>query len=55
MLHFGRAFPCILQAVWEADSDQAPVWMSKLDVTDVYHHGTVTLLQVGAFAYVFPL
>ena len=26
--------------------------MSNLDVTDAYHRGTVTPLQVGAFAYV---
>ena len=28
--------------------------MSKLDVTDAYHHGTLYLSQVGAFAYVVP-
>ena len=28
--------------------------MSKLDVTDAYHHGTVKLAQVGVFAYVIP-
>ena len=28
--------------------------MSKLDVTDVYHRGTIKLLQVGAFVYVIP-
>ena len=46
---FWRAFPRILQAVWEADTAQGPVQVSKLDVTDMYHHGTVTPLQVGAF------
>ena len=29
--------------------------MSKLDVTDLYHRGTVTPPQVGAFMYVGPL
>ena len=29
--------------------------MSKLDVIDVYHHGTINTAQVGAFAYVIPL
>ena len=53
-LHFGRAFPCILQAVWEADPVQGPVRVSKLDVTDTYHRGTVNPEQVGAFAYVIP-
>ena len=54
-LQFGRAFPRILQAFWEADLAQGPVWVSKLDVIDAYHRGTVTPLQVGVFSYVFPL
>ena len=29
--------------------------MSKLDVTDAYHRGTVSPLQVGALVYVVPL
>ena len=40
-LQFGWAFPRILQAVWEADPIQGPVRVSKLDVTDTYHRGTV--------------
>ena len=28
--------------------------MSKLDITDTYHHGTVKPSQVGLFAYVIP-
>ena len=54
-LQIGWAFPRILQAVWEADLVQGPVRVSKLDVTDVYHSGTITPAQVGAFAYVIPL
>ena len=53
-LQFGRAFPRILQAVWEAVPIQGPVRVSKLDVTDAYHRGTVKPAQVGAFAYVIP-
>ena len=53
-LQFGGAFPCILQAVWEGDLVQGPVQVSKLDVTDTYHRGTVNPAQVGAFAYVIP-
>ena len=53
-LQFARAFPCILQAVWEADLVQGPVQVSKLDVTDAYHRGTVKPAQVGSFAYVIP-
>ena len=41
-LNFGRAFPCILQTVWEADPVQGPVRVYNMDVTDVYHRGTVT-------------
>ena len=40
-LQFSWAFPCILQVVWEADPFQGPVRVSKLDVTDAYHRGTV--------------
>ena len=53
-LQFGRAFPRILQAVWEAELVQGLVRVSKLDVTDVYHRGTVNPVQVGAFAHVIP-
>ena len=53
-LHFGRSFPRILQAVWEADLVQGLVRMSKLEVIDAYHRGTVKPEQVGAFVYVIP-
>ena len=53
-LQFGQAFPRILQAVWEADPVQGLVRVSKLDVTDAYHRGTVKPAQVGAVAYVIP-
>ena len=55
LLQFFRAFPCILQAVWEADPVQGMVRVSKLDAIDAYHCGTVKPSQVGAFAYVIPL
>ena len=54
-LQFGRAFPCILQAVWEENPVQGLVWVSKLDITDMYHRSTVKPAQVGDFAYVIPL
>ena len=47
--------PCILQAVREADPDQGPVGVSKLDVTDAYHCSTVTPSHGSAFAYIVPL
>ena len=54
-LRFGRDFPRILQAVWEADPAQGLVLVSNLDVTDAYHRGTVRPSQVGSFVYVVPL
>ena len=33
---------------------QGPVRVSKLEVTDAYHRGTVKPAEVGAFAYVIP-
>ena len=54
-LQFGRSFPCILQAVWEADLVQGPVWVSKLEVTDAYHRGTVKPVQVNTFLCFIPL
>ena len=53
-LQFGWAFPCILQALWEADPVQGPVPVSKLDITDTYHCGTIQPAQVGAFVCVIP-
>ena len=53
-LQSGRAFPHILQTVWEADPVQVLVQVSNLDVADAYHRGTVNPEQVGAFAYVIP-
>ena len=53
-MQFGRAFPRIIQAIWEADPEEGPVRVSKLDVTDAYHCGTLKPSQVGAFTYVVP-
>ena len=52
---FGRAFPCILQAICEADPTKGPVWVLKLNSTDAYHCSTLRLLQVGLFMYVVIL
>ena len=54
-MQFGIAFLHILQAIWEADSKEGPVRVSKLGVTDAYHCSTLKPSQVGAFAYVVPL
>ena len=54
-MHFGRAFSRILQAIWEADPAEGLVRVSKLDVVDTYHRGTLYTSQVGPFAYVVPL
>ena len=54
-MQFGRAFPCILQAIWETKPAQRSVWVSRLDVIDAYHCDTLRLPQVGTFEYVIPL
>ena len=51
-LQFGQAFPHIQQAVWGADPVQGPFRVSKLDIRDAFHRGTIKSAQVGAFAYV---
>ena len=53
-MQFGRSFPRILQEIWEADLAEGPAYVSKIDVTDANHRGTLRPSQVGAFAYVFP-
>ena len=51
-IHFGRPFPRILQAIWEADPSEGPVRISKIDVIDAYHQVTLQPSQVGAFTYI---
>ena len=40
-MHFGHAFPNILQDIWEADPAKCSVHVLKLDVTDASHRGTM--------------
>ena len=54
-MKFGRAFPRIIQAICEADPNKGPIRVSKMDVTDTYHGGTLPPYHVVAFAYVIPL
>ena len=54
-MQFGRAFPRVLQLIWEADTSKGPIQVSTLDVTDAYYCNTLRTSQVGAFAYVVPL
>ena len=51
-MQFGRAFPHLLQEIWEADQEEGPVQVSKLDTMDTYHRGTLKPSHVGKFAYV---
>ena len=53
-IQFGRVFPRIIQEIWEANPEEGPVRVSKLDVTDAYHRGNLKLYQVGAFSYFVP-
>ena len=54
-IQFGRAFPCILQAKWEADPSKVPIWVSKINVTVAYQHSALRPSQVGALTYIVPL
>ena len=54
-MKFERAFPRILQSIWEKYPSKGPVQVSKLEVTDAYHRSILRLYQVGAFTYVVPL
>ena len=36
------------------DPEEGPAPVSKLDVTDAYHHSTLKTSQVSAFSYVIP-
>ena len=53
-MKFGRAFPCTLESIWEADPVQGPVQVLKIDVTYLYRPGTLWTSQVGGFMYVIP-
>ena len=46
LMQLMNAFPCNLQMIWDADPSKGPVQASKLDVTDVYHHGLRNSLAV---------
>ena len=49
LIQFGRELPCILQAIYESDPAEVPVRVSKPDVVDAYHRGTLPPSQVGTF------
>ena len=51
-MQFERAFPRILQAIWEADPDKGSVQVSNMDMKDAYHHGMLRPSQVRDFAYI---
>ena len=53
-MQFGRAFPRILKAIWEADPVEGPFWVSKINLMDACHRGTIRPSQVVAFTYVVP-
>ena len=55
LMQFGRSFPRILQDIWVADPAEGLVRVSKLDVTDAYHHVTLQPSHVGMFSYIVPL
>ena len=40
-MQFGISIPRILQVIWEADLEEGPVRVSKLDVTGAYHSNNI--------------
>ena len=53
-MQFGRSLPRILQEIWETCLEEGLVLVSKLNMIDAYHQGTLQLSQMGAFTYVVP-
>ena len=53
-MEFESTFHHILQAIWEAYPSKGPVWVSNLDMIDVYPCVTLWPSQVGVFTYVTP-
>ena len=54
-MNFWKAFPRILQEIWEEYPTEDPTQVSKLDITGMYHRGNFQPPRVGVFMYVVPL
>ena len=53
-MQFGPCLPHLLQQIWEADPQDSPVYLSKWNITDAFHHCVIRSANVGAFSYVVP-
>ena len=53
-MQFGPCLPRILQQIWEADPQDGPVYLSKWDISDAFHHCVLRPANICAFSYVVP-
>ena len=51
-MQFGACLACLLQKIWEADSADEPVWITKWDISDAFHRCNVRLSDIGKFTYI---
>ena len=53
-MQFGACLPRFLNNIWEADTSDSPVWLSKWDISDAFHRCLLCPSDIGAFTYVVP-
>ena len=53
-MKFGPCLEQLLHIVWEADSKEFPVWISKWYISDAFHRCKLRPEDVGKFSYVVP-
>ena len=54
-IQFVRFMELILYRVWEADSKEVPVWLSKWDISNAFHWCNLQQSEVGKCSYMLPL
>ena len=53
-IQFGSCLTRLLQQIWEANPSEGPVFLSKWDISDAFHHCHIRPEDVGTFSYVVP-
>ena len=53
-MQFGPCLPRFLQAIWEADPGDCPVFLSKWNISDAFHRCILRPFDIGKFTYVVP-
>ena len=53
-MQFGACLPRFLKKIWEADSYDGPVWLSKWEIYDAFHRCLLRPGDIGTFTYVVP-